>query len=134
MNKYIWVTASHIGYHRWPGAPSEAQFLCFKHRHVFKFKACLRVDHGDRQKEFFIVQKALQVAITKLWPACWLADKDFGENSCEQIAEKLLCFYPDVISIEVSEDGENGAVVYAEGDEYETWERSQPKSSSTGGC
>jgi hypothetical protein len=107
----IWVTAQFEGFHKWPEAPIAQSFLSNLHRHIFHVKATFWVDGMERELEFFEVKTRLQVLIEKL-------KEHLSKNpgmSCENMAYKLLDFLSKddlwVQSVEVSEDGENGAII-----------------------
>jgi len=105
----IIVKEDFVAFHRWKEAPDEVAFLRDFHRHLFKIEVTLNVSHGNRQLEFFDVQKCLRSIVRKEFEG-----KRF-ELSCEQIAEEIgnrLAFncYP-VMLVQVSEDGENAGVV-----------------------
>lgn len=96
------------GFHFYPDAPPEVEFLKSSHRHLFKCSAKIEVFDDDRELEFFIVQRKLK--------------KKFGDGgqrnrSCEMIAKEIAYFIQKnygkhrPIEVEVSEDGENSAVV-----------------------
>lgn len=101
---FIWVTTRFAAFHYWKDAPDEVAFLRSSHRHLFHVKAFWEVKHNDRDLEFFIQKRKLEEYVET-----HLKDKTFAA-SCEMLAEKILnalgCAYVDV-----SEDGENGAIV-----------------------
>lgn len=101
----IYVTFDVEGYHAWENAPKEVSFLRNIHRHMFKFKATISVNHDDREVEFFMFQHEVAKAITCV-----------DNKSCEMLARELCDYissaYPGrYVEVEVSEDGENGAIV-----------------------
>lgn len=112
MRTLIFVTTTFEGLHRWPHAPKQVSFLASPHRHTFHVKAWLRVDHDDRDLEFFMVK-------AKLDGWLYAYPYDLGTRSCETIArdlrERLVAEYGDDRDpiVEVSEDGQNGALVSA---------------------
>ena len=113
MTKKIWVTTSFVGWHCWPKAPASVAFLRNNHRHVFHVKATFIVQDSDRELEFFTVKDHLESTIRGVSN---LMDQDSGStSSCESIAEVILHLLKkggfSVYSVEVSEDGENGAIV-----------------------
>ncbi len=68
----------------------------------------MSVTHTDREVEFFILKRQLK----KLMPAAF----DLGAQSCEMMAIKILEGLQEIYKvrsyeIEVSEDGENSAIV-----------------------
>ena len=105
----IWVTTQFEGFHSWGNAPEEVKFLRDNHRHIFKVKVTLEVKHDDREVEFFIFKKQLEGFIQDSF-------KSENVGSCEMIANIIKGYvklvYPGrKVSVEVSEDGENGACV-----------------------
>ena len=109
LNSFIVITFTLPGFHCYPQAPPAVAFLRERHRHLFRFVLRFRVEHDDRQKEFFIVSSDVQAAIKQIhgYPA------EFGFASCEEIARLLLASwaYEGCCEVEVWEDGENGALV-----------------------
>ena len=107
----VWVTAEFIGFHQWNNAPQEVSFLRNLHRHVFKVKAQVAVSHSDRDVEFFILQRDLKEVLSLLRAKLSM---DSG-MSCEMMAEGIITSLQErgyvVEQVEVSEDGENGAIV-----------------------
>lgn len=108
----IIVRTTFEGYHNWPDAPIEVEFLRFPHRHKFFIEAKIPVLHDDRFLEFFIVKRFMDDTIQKLYPEFALK-----QRSCEMIAkdilEALMKFsgIKRSISVSVFEDNENGAMV-----------------------
>lgn len=112
--RMIYVTFQREGVHKYPAALTDpnlvdVNFLGYPHRHMFHFKVGIGVNHLDRDIEFILFKR-------------WL-ESLYGDGviqldylSCEMIAEKLYeqinTRYPGrAVSIDVSEDGENGAVL-----------------------
>jgi len=106
MQKNIFIRTSFEGYHSWEKAPEEVKFLRNKHRHIFNITAYFKVDHNDRDLEFFMVRRALDKFIDKHIPK-----EDAG--SCETIAQFIIeNFMPDkILQVSVQEDTENGALI-----------------------
>ena len=109
VKKTIWVTFQKEGIHKYPDAPKEVEFLKYPHRHIFKFKVAIEVFHGDRDIEFFIFKR---------WLESLYADDilQLDYKSCEMMADDLAKQIKDKypgrrLSIDVSEDGENGCHV-----------------------
>lgn len=105
VQAHIYVAFRLEGTHRWDDAPDEVAFLRNDHRHMFHFKASVGVKHDDRDIEFFMLQREL----TK-----FMKDKT-NYKSCEMMARELGTYiankYPGrYVEVEVSEDGENGAI------------------------
>ena len=122
MKKMIWVTFLKEGIHKYPAALTDpnlatgdeydVSFLGYPHRHMFHFKVAIEVFHDDRDIEFIQIKRWLE----NLYKGAILA-LDF--KSCEMIAEDLYtqinARYPGrAVTIEVSEDGENGCYIQFE--------------------
>ena len=125
----IWVTFQKEGIHKYPAALTDpalatgdeydVSFLGYPHRHIFHFRVWIDVFHNDRDVEFIQFKR---------WLENLFRTKHTGHNntedsilsldykSCEMMADDLYIQiatkYPDrVVWIEVSEDGENGALI-----------------------
>jgi hypothetical protein len=120
-HRQIWVTFCKEGIHCYPAAATDPKlntageydvsFLASPHRHIFHFRVSIDVFHNDRDIEFIQFKR-------------WLESLYNGQNSvleldwksCEMIADELYTHiadrYPDrSVTIEVSEDGENGCSI-----------------------
>ena len=109
VKKNIWVTFQKEGIHKYPDAPDEVDFLRYPHRHMFHFKVQIEVYNDDRDIEFFIFKR---------WLESLYADDilQLDYKSCEMMADDLAKQIKDKypgrqLSIDVSEDGENGCHV-----------------------
>lgn len=112
MRKEIFTTFDMPGIHHWPNAPDHLHFIRTPHRHDFHFQVGFAVDDSDRELEFFEVQSRCAGQMMNIYDYNEMVI-DFGSDSCEMIAEKLLALLPEqAIYVEVSEDGENGARVW----------------------
>jgi len=103
--KYIWVTTSFEGLHKYPNAPEEVNFLRNDHRHLFFLKVYIEVFHNDRDVEFILFKRFVNSLIK---------ENNFNFKSCEMISDDLYAEinknYPNrKVIIEVSEDNENGS-------------------------
>ena len=98
----IIVSARFIGFHSWKDAPADVEYLRSLHRHLFHVRIGCAVEHGDRQLEFFQIQKLLQKNLD------WIGKRD---ASCEEFAQAILEHIPQAHWAEVFEDNENGARV-----------------------
>ena len=119
--RQIWVTFQKEGIHCYPAASTDpllatgdeydVSFLGSPHRHIFHFRVSIDVFHNDRDIEFIQFKR-------------WLIALYNGQNSvlelnyksCEMIADDLYLQIADRysgrnITIEVSEDGENGCSI-----------------------
>ena len=119
----VYCTFEVEGIHNWPECPfDEVAYLRIPHRHMFKIKAWVPVTHSDRDVEFIMLKHRMESYLlteygkpikhaTLGWDIC--DNKlvcQFGAMSCEMIATEL-CDKFELSRCEVSEDGENGAVV-----------------------
>ncbi len=119
----IWVTFCKEGVHCYPAAATapelatgdeyDVSFLGTPHRHIFHFRVWIDVVHNDRDIEFIQFKRWLQ----KLYES---GTVQLDYKSCEMMADDLYlqiaARYPGrSVWIEVSEDGENGALI-----KYET--------------
>ena len=115
----IFVTFQKEGIHCYPAAATDPQlatgdeydvsFLGTPHRHIFHFRVAIDVFHNDRDIEFIQFKRWLE----NLYKDAILA---LDYKSCEMIADDLYVQiaerYPNRnVTIEVSEDGENGCVI-----------------------
>ena len=117
----VWASFSVIGFHAWPNAPSEVGYLSVEHRHNFKYCVGVEVTELNRQIEFHTLKaKAYSFIKAQYTKSIGLVEEDvarnFSNKSCEmlavEMAEYLAVVYEKTpITVEVSEDGENGAVV-----------------------
>jgi hypothetical protein len=124
-DKKIWVTFQKEGIHKYPAAATDpalatgdeydVSFLGYPHRHIFHFRVWIDVLHNDRDIEFIQFKRWLESLYNGQGAVLSLDYK-----SCEMMSDDLYVHisnrYPDrSIWIEVSEDGENGALI-----KYET--------------
>ena len=120
-NKMIWVTFRKEGIHKYPAAATDpnlatgdeydVSFLANPHRHIFHFRVYLSVTHNDRDVEFIQFKRWLE----KLYSSNeGVLSLDY--KSCEMMADDLYIqiaakYSGRAVWIEVSEDGENGALI-----------------------
>jgi hypothetical protein len=119
--RQIWVTFRKEGIHCYPAAATnpelntageyDVSFLANPHRHIFHFRVWIDVFHNDRDVEFIQFKRWLESLYNGQGAVLALDWK-----SCEMIADDLYIQiasrYPGrVVHIEVSEDGENGALI-----------------------
>lgn len=104
MKLFIKIRTSFEGIHRWADAPEEVKFLRDYHRHIFYVSLLKEVLHHDREIEFISLKRKVNEYLNR----CYGPNKP-TDNSCEFIAAELLGAF-DAQLVEVSEDGENGAV------------------------
>lgn len=113
----IYVTFTKEGIHKYPAALNDPKlatgdwddvsFLGYPHRHIFHFKVAIQVFHDDRDVEFIQFKRWLE----RLYSMDTL---QLDYKSCEMISDELAAQinarYPGrKITIDVSEDGENGS-------------------------
>lgn len=103
----VWAAARLPGFHCWPSAPPHRAYLRDRHRHLFHVRAAVAVRHDDRDTEFH----DLMDLVRQWWGP---GDRECGAASCEALARDLAAFLGSrglaVAEVEVSEDGEAGAV------------------------
>ena len=102
------------GMHNFPKAAllfPEAAFLADRHRHMFHFELHKQVNHDDRDVEFICFKRDVMNYLVDQYSDNYRRTLEFGAMSCEMIAKELLEKF-DCLSVTVSEDNENGAIVY----------------------
>lgn len=122
MRTFITVLNEFEGIHKYENAPDEVSFLRNDHRHLFKIRSKIEVFHEDRELEFIMVKHLIQGRIN--------LELDEHDNiwymnnlSCEQVALIVYNLLKQrygsdrYISVEVSEDGENSAIIEGEKNE-----------------
>lgn len=106
----IGIKFSVEGFHAFPRAKEifgeEVAFLAERHRHKFYIVVEIKVNHDDRDQEFFLLQREVKNYINRIYgiPA------DFRTMSCEAIARDLFETY-NAEMVYVSEDDENYAKI-----------------------
>jgi hypothetical protein len=91
LTPFVRVRTQIEGLHHWPDAPPPDRYLAAPHRHLFVTELDLEVRHDDREIEI----NALTRWITDLLPTFAQAAEpgaavDFGAQSCEQLATRLI--------------------------------------------
>jgi len=114
--RMIWVTFRKEGIHKYPAAAedprlADVSFLSYPHRHIFHFRVSISVFHNDRDIEFIQFKRWLEGLYNN---SNAILELDY--KSCEMIADDLYVQinsrYPGrSVTIEVSEDGENGCCI-----------------------
>lgn len=99
------------GCHSWPGAFEKVSYLKERHRHMFHIKVEKAVSHEDRDIEIIEFKRKIKEFLISNWYQPTTEMLEFGSMSCESIAYAILNQY-DCDKVEVTEDNENGAVVY----------------------
>ena len=101
----VWCTLQFESVHCWPDAPDAVFFLRTPHRHVFHAKLWFEVSHDDRDIEFILAKRRAEEFVGH-----WRNAEQTLTWSCERWATELLNEM-GAGRVEVSEDGENGALV-----------------------
>jgi hypothetical protein len=101
---YVYIKTQFEGFHRWPEAPAEVKFLRDLHRHIFQVKLAVPVTHSERDVEFILFKRKVDEFISKT-----LNELNTDAWSCEKWCEILMEEFK-ASSVDVSEDGENGAI------------------------
>lgn len=115
MTTNIYVKTRFVALHRWKDAPEDIAFLRDYHRHEFHVKVTLLVTHAERQVEFYQFKRELDGYIQRNFAPMRTEFIRF-DYSCETLAQMILCWcvvnnFP-ALSVDVNEDGDNGAIVY----------------------
>jgi hypothetical protein len=111
-----------VGFHRWPDAPEHLSHLATRHRHEFRISVTVAVEHSERAVEFHELRAVVEQLLPNLADGgafhpgstreVW-AGYEFGSRSCETIAGGIAGHLEHlgyrVLSVTVSEDGENDA-------------------------
>jgi len=119
LKSKIWVTFRREGIHKYPAALTDPKlktgdeydvsFLGYPHRHIFHFRVAIEVFHDDRDIEFIQFKRWLENLYGK-------GTLELDYKSCEMIGadlyQQINSKYPNrEVTIDVSEDGENGATM-----------------------
>lgn len=125
MQTIIFCKTQFEGMHCYPKAPREVAFLKVPHRHMFGIEVGLEVFNDDREVEFIMLKRNVEVFLNKHFDRCYTGMcADLGTMSCEQIAKEIIgyleeCYCKETkrtITVTVDEDGENGATVTNDGE------------------
>jgi hypothetical protein len=86
MKASIIIALDIEGFHHYPNAPEEVNFLSHRHRHQFKIKIGFFVSDLNRELEFFLLREFIEKRIHGEfgYPA------EFGARSCEMIANWII--------------------------------------------
>jgi len=108
QDSWVMCRTQFEGFHCWPDAPDEVEFLRTRHRHMFHVELHVPVTHADRDVEFILLKRALEAEL-----ASWGAEQ--GVGSCEMMAKRIIRWAVEhtgqmgTYFCDVTEDGENGA-------------------------
>ena len=129
MRKTIHTHGEVWGLHRWPNAKRPVDFLSASHAHRFTIEAEVEVHHSDRDLEFILLGRFLELQLRRFsgqhvmapahnrWSGAAHELIDFGDASCETMAEFLATTIQGTfgqqryVKVTVREDGLNGASV-----------------------
>lgn len=107
VTKAVFVTFQFEALHKWGECPlPEVNFLRDTHRHIFHVRMEKTVTHSNRDVEFIMWKRQILAYVRE-----HLEGKDLGNTSCENLAETFAIMF-DAYKVEVSEDGENGAIYH----------------------
>jgi hypothetical protein len=111
----VYCTVLLEGLHYWPDCHiNEVSYLKDPHRHVFHVKAFKKVSHDNRDVEFIVLKHEIESYFYDKYFNSTVRLFDFGPKSCEMLAKEIISKF-DLSRCEVSEDGENGAIVSVHG-------------------
>lgn len=112
MTTNIIVKLQYEATHNWPKVAEvlpdlpEIHFLQYPHRHIFHITMEKAVSHSDRDVEIILFKRQVLNHLQQEF------NGELDNWSCEMLAEYLLGLF-GCTSVEVLEDNENGAKVYA---------------------
>ena len=111
MKKTIILVFDIEGHHSWKDAPDDVSFLKHNHRHLFRIRIGQSVSHNDREKEIFLQQQVFKNFLRFKYETSVGNYKfhDFGNMSCEAIAEEIINLDNTINWVEVLEDNLGGA-------------------------
>lgn len=105
------------GTHCWPGIVKtncSEKYLVDEHRHIFKFRVKVPVTHTDRDVEFIEFAHAVKTKLLATFKGNTPFTARFRSMSCEALGVWVLEHFANAVQVEVTEDGESGAVVERE--------------------
>lgn len=93
------------GFHKYPDAPLFCSYLSERHRHIFIVRCEFGVSHNEREIEINHQQNIIEDFLSKKFgKPC-----EFGNMSCEAIAEFIINSFKSCDKVEVKEDDYGGA-------------------------
>jgi hypothetical protein len=97
------------GFHNYPEAPKQVDFLSSNHRHTFIIKCGYEVEDLNREKEIFICRDEVKSYLIESFGYPCI----FENMSCEMIAKEIIEFASEdgMIWCEVWEEKTGGARV-----------------------
>lgn len=103
----VWCTFTFESWHFWPAPPTKYVYLGNSHRHMFHVKAVFE-ETESRAIEFIDARQRLEGFAQMHLVGTAVAPVPY---SCEDMAKRIFLAHEGLVSVEVSEDGENGATV-----------------------
>jgi len=97
LDRCVTVTVDIEGLHHWADAPVSEDYLRHPHRHQFAVTVRMQVHHGDREVEINAFARWLRREALPALAIDALAGGalDFGPQSCEHLAERLITAIQD---------------------------------------
>lgn len=107
MKREIIIKFDIEGFHKYENAPEQVAFLRDLHRHTFKVKCGIKVNHNERDKELFMVRDEITEYINQVYGS----PANFDNMSVESIAQEILEFAQEdgMMWVEVWEEDTGGA-------------------------
>lgn len=109
MKRYVICVLQVEGFHCWPGAPTDLEYLRHRHRHIFEIRMKFQVQDNDREIEINRRQSEISRYLLARYGnregGC-----EFSGMACEHIAEELLEQF-GASACMVLEDGFGGAEI-----------------------
>lgn len=106
MKRYVLTHNEVEGFHYYPCAPEECNFLSSIHRHVFVIDCAFEVAHNEREIEIITQQQEIERALnSQFGKPC-----KFKTMSCESIAEWIVEQIPMCYKAIVQESEGNTAI------------------------
>lgn len=116
MTVWAKVTTRFEGIHNYPAAPKQVEFLKHPHRHEFHVTLYVEQFHNDRDVEYILCKRWLNTFLK-----AYTAEGELQARSCEMMALDIGKAAQTAwlahegthrkLMVEVTEDGENGALV-----------------------
>jgi len=113
--QYAVITTQFEGYHRWPSAPKEVDFLRDSHRHIFHVTVWIFQSHDDREVEYIMAKRLLNKTIDEMVKEYDLLS-GLSSKSCEMMCSYIQTAFKKKynrsgVQVQVLEDNENGALL-----------------------
>ena len=110
MIRWAKITARFEGFHHYPAAPVGVRFLANLHRHEFHVTVFLEQFHNDRDVEYILLKRWVQHYCNDY--SLLMPETSSCEDIAENLARELRQKYENRrVMVEVTEDGENGALI-----------------------